>query len=75
MQLDYVFDVETKTSDLLGTEVTAGYFETRPNSRGLKNIIYFAAFQLADLAYYVELGGPEAEKEALKHETSELVCR
>ncbi|SHN51544.1 hypothetical protein [Desulfitobacterium chlororespirans] len=75
VQLDYVFDVETKTSDLLGTEVTAGYFETRPNSRGLRNIIYFAAFQLADLAYYVELGGPEAEKEALQAEISELVGR
>ncbi len=75
VQIDYAFDVETKTSDPLGTEVTAGYFETRPNSRGLKNIIYFAAFQLADLAYYVELGGPEAEKEALQAEISELVGR
>ncbi|MEA5024178.1 hypothetical protein SDC9_09288 [bioreactor metagenome] len=73
VQLDYMFDVETKTSNLLGTEVTAGYFETRPNSRGLRNIIYFATFQLADLAYYIELGGPEAEKEALKAEITELI--
>ncbi|AFL98970.1 hypothetical protein Desde_0510 [Desulfitobacterium dehalogenans ATCC 51507] len=73
VQLDYVFDVEAKTSDILGTEVTAGYFETRPNSRGQRNIIYFASFKLSDLAYYVELGGPETEKESLKREISELI--
>jgi hypothetical protein len=71
--LDYVFDSETKSSDVHGTAVTAGYFETKPNSKGLKNIIYFATFKLSDVAYYVELGGAEAEKEALKNEISKLI--
>lgn len=71
--LDYVFDSETKSSDILGTAVTAGYFETEPNSKGLKNVIYFATFKLSDVAYYVELGGAEAEKEVLKSEISELI--
>ncbi len=71
--LDYVFDSETKSTDVLGTMVTAGYFETKPNSNGIREIIYFASFKLADVAYYVELGGIEAEKEVLKSEIFELV--
>jgi hypothetical protein len=73
VMLDYRFDVETKVSDVLGTAVTAGYFETKPNSKGLRNVTYFATFKLSDVAYYVELGGAEAEKEALKNEISELI--
>jgi hypothetical protein len=71
--LDYRFDAETKASDILGTPVTAGYFETNPNSKGLSNVIYFATFKLSDVAYYVELGGAEAEKEALKEEFTSLI--
>jgi len=71
--LDYKFDVEARSSDVLGTAVTAGYFETKPNSKGLRNVIYFAYFKLSGIAYYVELGGAEAEKEALIDEISELI--
>lgn len=73
VMLDYEFDVETKASDVLGTAVTAGYFETKPNSKGLKNVIHFATFKLSDVAYYVELGGAETKKEALKNEISEMI--
>jgi len=73
VMLDYVFDCETKSSDVLGTAVTAGYFETERNSKGLKNIIYFATFKLSDVAYYVELGGAEVEKEVVKNEISEII--
>lgn len=71
--LDYVFDSETKSSDVLDTTVTAGYFETEPNSKGLKNIIYFTTFKLSDVAYYVELSGAEADKEVVKNEMSEII--
>lgn len=73
--LDYVFvfDSKMKSTDVFGTAVTAGYFETNPNSKGLRNVIYFASFKLSDVAYYVELGGADAEKEALKNEISELI--
>lgn len=71
--LDYVFDTEIKKSDVLGTAVTAGYFETKLNHQGLEYVIYFAAFELSDVAYYVELGGAGAEREALEYEISELV--
>ncbi|MGI6604473.1 MAG: hypothetical protein ACOX2S_05410 [bacterium] len=71
--LDYKFAAEAKPSYVLGTAVMAGYFETQPNSKGPSDIIYFASFKLSGIAYYVELGGAEAEKEALKDEISELI--
>ncbi len=71
--LDYGFDSEPKASDVLGTAVTAGYFESKPNSNGQRMVLYFASFKLSGVAYYVELGGAEAKKEALKNEISELI--
>lgn len=71
--LDYEFDVETKNSNVLGTTVTAGYFETKPNSKGLRNVSYFASFKLSGLGYYVELSGAEAEKEMLEEEFTTLI--
>jgi hypothetical protein len=72
---DYVLGKASKQSDVLGTPVMAGVFETKPNSRGLRNVIYFANFQLSGLGYYVELGGTEAEKEALQKEFTTLITR
>lgn len=71
--LDYGVDAETKTSDVFGTAVTAGYFETKPNSKGLRNVTYFATFKLSEVAYYVEIGGTEAEKKVVKNEISEII--
>ena len=71
--IDYILEGDAKTSDVLGTEVTAGYFKSRRNSKGIRNVIYFASFKLSDIAYYVELGGEEAESEAFREEITELV--
>lgn len=71
--LDYVFDNKTKSSDVLGIKVTAGFFETEPNGVGLKNIIYFATFKLSDVAYYVELSGVKENQEIIKNEISEII--
>ena len=71
--IDYKIDVRAKSSDVLGTAVTAGYFETRPNSKGQRNVLYFASFKLSGITYYVELGGAEKEKEALEDEISKLI--
>ena len=71
--LDYMFDVETKASDILETMVTAGYYASDPNSKGLRNVVCFATFKLTDIAYYVELGGGETDMVALKNEISEIV--
>jgi hypothetical protein len=71
--VDYIIDGEIKDSDVLGTAVSAGFFETKPNSKGLKKVIYFASFKMSGLGYYVELGGSESEKEKLLEEFSSLV--
>lgn len=71
--LDYVFDNKTKSSDVLGIKVTAGFFETEPNGVGLKNIIYFATFKLSDVAYYVELSGVKENQEIIKNEITEII--
>lgn len=69
----YMLGGDVKTSDVLGTAVTTGCFETKPNNKGLRNVIYFASFKLSGIAYYVELGGREKEKEALQEEISGLL--
>ncbi len=71
--LDYKFDAETKTSDVYGTAVNAGYFETKPNSKGIRKVACFATFELSDVAYYVELSGTEADKEVAENEISEII--
>lgn len=71
--LDYIFDSKPKSSEVLGTTVKAGYFETKANSKGLRNIIYFAEFKLSDIAYYVEIRGAAAEKETLKNEITNII--
>ncbi len=70
---DYVLDGDSKISDVLGTAVTAGYFETKPNSKRQRNVIYLASFNLSGLGYYVELSGGEAESAVLQVELSSLV--
>ncbi len=71
--VDYIFDGDVDTTDVLGTEVSAGYFENSPNSKLQRNVICFAAFKLSDIAYYVELCGRDAEKEAVKEEITTLI--
>jgi len=71
--VDYILEGDVKTSDVLGTAVTAGYFETEPNSKGEQNVIYFASFKLSGLSYYAELGGSEPESAALRDEFSSLI--
>jgi len=71
--IDYVLDDESKASYILGTAVTAGYFETEPNSKGLRNVIYYASFELSGLGYYAELSGSESDSAALRAELSLLV--
>lgn len=70
---DYVLNGDVKTSDVLGTAVTAGYFETKPNSKWQRNVNYFASFKLSSLGYYVELSGGESENATLRDEFSSLI--
>jgi hypothetical protein len=55
-------------SEIDNIPVTAGYFVTDANSRGIKNIIYFASFTLGDVSVYAELVGEESRGETLRNE-------
>jgi len=70
---DTVIDVDTEVSTINGLPVSAGYFITNKNSEGNRNIIYFASFTLDDISIYVELGGAEAESEAIRAEIASVI--
>lgn len=69
---DVVIEGNKKSSDILGTKVVAGYFIT--NSKGIRNIIYFADFKLNSISYYVELGGEKSESDSLRAEISSVIA-
>ncbi len=72
---DTVIETDRSTSEINGISVSAGYFITKANSQGIKNIIYLASFQLGDTSVYVELGGAEANSENLRETISDLINR
>lgn len=74
-ETDYLLGNASQPSDILGTTVTAGVFEIKSNNRGLRDVIYFANFRLSDLGYYVEISGPETEKEALQEEFTTVITQ
>ncbi len=71
--LDYDLGDNTETTVVAGTPVTAGYFVTKPNSKGLRNIIYFASFQIDGVGYYVEICGDSTQKDVLRKEFSTVI--
>jgi hypothetical protein len=59
--LGYVPDtlIETKRniSEINGVQVSAGYWISRENSRGERNIVYLASYETESVTVYVECGG------------------
>lgn len=70
---DTVVEGNEEVSEINGIPVTAGYFVTGANSKGIKNIIYFATFDSPGATIYVERGGVESDSEALRNEISGVV--
>jgi hypothetical protein len=62
-----------ETSEINGIPVAAGFFVTKANSQGVKNIIYFASFTARDITVYLELGGNEADSDSLRRRIGSLV--
>ena len=60
-------------SEIGGVPVIAGYFITKANSQGIKNILYFASFALGDISVYVEIGGEEKNSETLCNEITSVI--
>jgi hypothetical protein len=72
---DTVIQGNENTSNISGTPVTAGYFVTGANSKGVKNIIYFTTFSLSDTTVYLELGGAEVDSDALRTEIANVTLK
>ncbi len=74
ISLDYVLSESSTVSNIMGIPVSAGFFITKPNSRGERNIIYFASFEMDGTGYYADLGGPLSEDDTLRREFSEVLA-
>lgn len=65
---DTVVDGEESVSYVDGVAVNAGYFITDANSKGEKNMIYYASFALGGNTVYMEHGGLLDNRENIKNE-------
>jgi hypothetical protein len=72
---DTIITGNESTSEINGIPVTAGYFVTDANSRGIRNIIYFASFDANGTTVFVELGGAEAYSDALRAEIGGIISQ
>jgi len=70
---DAVIETGRKLSEINGIQVSAGYFITRANSQGIKNIIYIASFEMNGISMYVECGGNEAESQRFQSEIASVI--
>lgn len=71
--LDTIIVGEEKSCEINGVPVTAGYFVTKPNSKGVKTVIYNADFTMGNTRIYVENAGPEYERETVKNELADVI--
>ena len=73
LPLDTVIVGEEKTSQINGTAVTAGRLLTERNSRGERNVIYYASFEKDGAACYLECGGAQAQGDTLRRQITDAV--
>lgn len=71
--LDTIIVGEEKSCEINGVPVTAGYFVTKPNSKGVKTVVYNADFTMGNTRMYVENAGPEYERETVKNELADVI--
>lgn len=73
--VDTVIDGKECPSTIAGISVTAGYFLTKPNSRGIKTVIYYATFDIGENTVYVEYSGAETESDTVKYEFVDAILK
>lgn len=71
--LDTIVEGNERSCEINGVPITAGYFVTRPNSKGVKTVIYNADFSMGNTRIYVENAGPEYERETVKNELADVI--
>ena len=70
---DAVIETIPKISEVNGVRVSAGYFVTKVNSHGIKNIVYLASFNIDGVQAYVECGGNQDESDEWKSEIAFVI--
>ncbi|MCM1365054.1 MAG: hypothetical protein NC122_08285 [Faecalibacterium sp.] len=65
---DTIVEGKEKKSTVNNVSVNGGYFITKANSKGEKNAIYYAEFEIGDKKIYIENAGNESEKDKVKNE-------
>ena len=71
--LDAIVVGNEASTEVNGTNVTAGYFMTDPNSKGERYVSYYATFQLGDSTVYVENAGAKSESERVKNVLAAII--
>lgn len=71
--LDTVLAGQEGSSEINGTDITAGYFVTGPSSKCGQNAIYYAAFELGSCKMYLENSGAKENREAIKNQLAEVI--
>ena len=66
MYMDTVIVGSEKKSQVDGISVTAGYFESMPNSRGEVTVIYYASFKIGETSFYLENAGDKKDGESIR---------
>ena len=70
---DTVIEGKETNSNVDGVPISAGYFITDPNSKGKRNIIYYATFKLGENTIFVEHAGLEENSKTIRNELTELI--
>ena len=73
--LDTIIDGNIITSSVDGVDINAGYFVTKSNSQGIKNVIYYATFDMGENTIYVEYSGIENESETVKNNLVDTILK
>lgn len=71
--LDTVIIGDEGSAEINGTNITAGYFVTDPNSKGEQNAIYYAALEFGSCKIYLENSGTKDNREATKNQLVEVI--
>lgn len=70
---DTIIEGKEKVSYVEGIPVNAGYFITSPNSKGERQVIYYASFTLGNNTVYVEHSGMKSDSEKVKNEITSVI--
>lgn len=70
---DTVIEGIEGSNEIDGISVVAGYWVTDPNSKGERNVIYYASFNIGKCKVYLENAGAKDDSEIIKNQLAEAI--